>query len=401
MRKFIDKCKRVQIKDFFHIFLFLFAIIPSIFLKRKRPNIWLIAERKMEARDNGFSFFEYLRKEKKEIDTVYAINPGAKDYDKVKSIGNTVSFGTFKHWVYYLASEKVISSQKDGKPNSAICYLLDVYSLLPQKFYFLQHGITINDSEWLYYKNTKFKFFLCGAYPEYEYVKERFNYPDSNIGYIGFPRFDKLHQNPIVKNRILIMPSWREWIAEGTSRLVEIEGSNNFQDTEYFINWKQLLTNEKFLSYIDKNNLEVIFYPHAEMQKYLDSFYFENNPIKVASWKEYDIQTLLSTSELMITDYSSVFFDFVYMKKPLLFYQFDYEKFRKNQYGEGYFSYRDNNFGESYEDNNALVDAIIGAHKNNFKISEKFLLEHSKYFPYYDKKNCERTFYKIGEENAE
>ena len=42
----------------------------------------------------------------------------------------------------------------------------------------------------------------------------------------------------------------------------------------------------------------------------------------------------------MITDYSSVFFDFSYMRKPVIFYQFDEKKFRKAQYAEGYFSYK-------------------------------------------------------------
>lgn len=42
----------------------------------------------------------------------------------------------------------------------------------------------------------------------------------------------------------------------------------------------------------------------------------------------------------MITDYSSVAFDFAYMKKSLVYAQFDREAFFEGQtYDEGYFNY--------------------------------------------------------------
>ncbi len=49
-----------------------------------------------------------------------------------------------------------------------------------------------------------------------------------------------------------------------------------------------------------------------------------------------DIGTLLHLSDILITDYSSVFMDFVLLKKPCFFYAFDVEEYRKNRdfYGD-------------------------------------------------------------------
>lgn len=48
----------------------------------------------------------------------------------------------------------------------------------------------------------------------------------------------------------------------------------------------------------------------------------------------------------MVTDYSSVAFDFAYMKKSLVYAQFDREAFFEGQtYDEGYFNYETDGFG--------------------------------------------------------
>ena len=67
---------------------------------------------------------------------------------------------------------------------------------------FLQHGITKDDAIMFYYKNTYFKYFICGAKKEFEYINEKFGYPDNNVIYTGFPRFDSLHNIDVNKNKI-------------------------------------------------------------------------------------------------------------------------------------------------------------------------------------------------------
>ena len=44
-------------------------------------------------------------------------------------------------------------------------------------------------------------------------------------------------------------------------------------------------------------------------------------------------QELLARSSLFITDYSNMFFDFAYIKKPLIYVQFDKEEYGKYHQG--------------------------------------------------------------------
>ncbi|PWZ82970.1 CDP-glycerol glycerophosphotransferase family protein, partial [Staphylococcus pseudintermedius] len=44
-----------------------------------------------------------------------------------------------------------------------------------------------------------------------------------------------------------------------------------------------------------------------------------------------DVQRLIQESQLMITDYSSVAFDFSFLNKPVIYYQYDTNQFLGNQ----------------------------------------------------------------------
>src|SRR5699024_12745895 len=46
-----------------------------------------------------------------------------------------------------------------------------------------------------------------------------------------------------------------------------------------------------------------------------------------------DISELYLVSDILITDYSSVFFDYANLKRPILFYTYDLEKYRNQLRG--------------------------------------------------------------------
>ena len=75
-------------------------------------------------------FFKYVKEKYPQQEIYYAINHLSADYEKVVAAGPVIEYGSFKHWVYYLAATQNISSQKGGKPNAAVCYLLEVGGLL-------------------------------------------------------------------------------------------------------------------------------------------------------------------------------------------------------------------------------------------------------------------------------
>lgn len=393
MNHFLYQLKRVKVKELLQIWKLPIALVCALIYRIKHKDLWIICEDKAEARDNGYWFFKHVRSEHPEQECVYAISSISPDFPKVSSIGKTVEFGTLKHWIYYLSSSKKISSQKAGNPNAAIFYFLEVYGILKDKRVFLQHGVIINDLKWLYYNVTKLDRFICGAYPEYQFITSTFGYPEENVCYTGLCRFDGLHDCVnTTEQLILIMPTWREWIADEDYRLLEYEGTSIIQETQYFKTWIDFITDDRIKELHNKYHVHFIFFPHRNMQQYISYFPETNQYIEVADAGKYDVQELLKRASLMVTDYSSVFFDMIYMKKPVIYYQFDYDKFRQAQYGEGYFHYNDNPFGKSYYDKDAVFAEIEEYINNKFAVSDVFLQAHSEYFRLYDTDNCERVY---------
>lgn len=181
------------------------------------------------------------------------------------------------------------------------------------------------------------------------------------------------------------MPTWRNWLSRETNALGE---KYEFRETDYYKNWNSFLNNSRFIKFIEKNNLQVLFYPHINMQKFLKDFNVKSKNIKITSTKT-DIQKVLKESAIMITDYSSVFMDFAYMCKPILFYQFDYNDFRQKQYGEGYYNYKDG-LGISVEKCDDLVDELIKLYEKG--LNNKYLKKMNDFFELKDQKNCERIY---------
>ena len=133
---------------------------------------------------------------------------------------------------------------------------------------------------------------------------------------------------------------------------------------------------EKFLQ---ENDYTMIFYPHRNMQKYIDNFHINSKRIIIANSKEYDVQDLLKKSALLITDYSSVFFDFAYLGKPIIFYQFDEKKFRQGQYKEGYFDYKTSELAYWTDNLDGVVNLL---HEHADKIGTIDTETPKKYFKY-------------------
>ena len=385
--KFIKSIKFIKLNDIFAIFIFILMILPSliykIYLKIINKKIWLICEDPNEARDNGYHLFKYIRTNYKDDNVYYVINKKSEDYKKIEKYGNIISFGSIKHWLYYLCSDLNISTHKYGNPNPPLFYVLQVSGLLRNKRIFLQHGITMNNVSFVNYKNSKFRLFICAAKREYEFVKENFGYPEGYVKLLGFSRFDNLYNNKVNKKQVVIMPTWRSYISKNNL---------NFLETDYYKSYFSLINNKELINYIEENKIKVYFYLHRNMQKYEDYFTSTSKNIIVVKNNQIDIQKLLKDSALLVTDYSSVSLDFAYMSKPLIYYQFDREEFEKNHLDNGYFSYSDDGFGPVIYKETDLVKKICNYINNDYDIEKKYQKRCDNFFELRDQNNNERIY---------
>ena len=257
VRYHLNKLKDVQLKDALSVFPMTVALAASALSGGKYKNTWAICERADEACDNGYHFYRYCRTEHPGQPCCYVIDTKCRDYEKVKALGNVVRFGSIEHWVLYFNAKYLISSQS-FKPNGYACTLFERLGLFKPSHVFLQHGITKDKADFLlasHRPNTKY--FITGAKPEDEFVKDYLGYPDGTVQLTGFARFDALHDFHTVKHRILIMPTWRKWLKLRSETHADADG--NLLSSEYYIKWKELLRSKEFVQLIKEYNLEIIF----------------------------------------------------------------------------------------------------------------------------------------------
>ena len=356
-----------------------------------KKNIWLIREKRDEARDNGYHFYKYLRENHPEINAYFVITADSPDRYKIEKYDNIIEADSWEHCIYFLAARFSISSQQYGAyPFHFNLKMLNWIKKLcnrKQKVVFLQHGIIQNQfhiNEFLYSK-CNIDYFVTSTKREYEFVKETYKYPDYAIGCVGMPRFDYLHQDHQVENTILIMPTWRRWLDNNMEE--------QFVSSDYFKSYAQILSDNELRCILKKYGYKLIFYIHYKMQPYLNLFKsFEDEFVVIADKMNYDVQSLLMSSKVMVTDYSSVFFDFAYMNKPIMYYQFDVDDFHKYHYEKGYFSYEDDGFGPCFNNWTALKTYIINMVEHNCNQQSIYDKRVKAFFNIRDNCNCQRVY---------
>lgn len=364
--------------------------ISPIYRFFNRNKIYIIGERKDQCQDNGYHLFKYIRENHNEDRFYYCITKDSNQLEKIKGLGNIVYYKSFKHYLYYVLANKLICAHVGScTPDTAIVWKLEEKNIIKKNRMFIQHGITKELIPSLMFDKSSLTTFICGAKPEYEFVRKKFGYPEENVKYLGFCRFDNLH-NIKIKNQILIMPTWRQWFGmDGNNEMSKEE----FKNSEYFLKYNELINSKELNNVLKDNNITAIFYPHNEMQRYLELFTTKYENIIIADKNKYDVQTLLKESQLLITDYSSIAFDFAYMKKPLIYYQFDKEKYDEGHYKKGYFDYERDGFGKVVNNYCKLLDEIIYNINRDYK--NEYINRVNCFFELYDLNNCKRHYYGI------
>ena len=393
MKFAFNKLKYIHFNDIVDLIKIVLAFLPGMVLKAIKKEIWLVAERENDAHDNGYWFYKYVRENYPEKNVYYAISFDSPDYEsRIKPLGNAIKYGTFKHHVYFWATTKYVSPHiGNGFPAPFMCRLFLMQGLYRFKVVFLQHGVTSNIPDYLLSENNKIDLFIVAAEREMESVVKDLHYKDEQVVLTGMCRFDNLLNCEVMKNRILVMPTWRHWLYPEYGKKTE-EMVDEIRKSQYFQNFKALFSNERLLKFVKENNLELVYFPHNQMQPFIDEFKESCPNIICAKATEYDVQQALKDAAFLITDYSSIFFDFAYMKKPLVYFQFDYEEFREKHYPEGYFDFTDDGFGPVSRTVDEMVDVIIESYKNGFEMNEIYKQRVDDFFTYRDNENCRRNY---------
>lgn len=206
-----------------------------------------------------------------------------------------------------------------------------------------------------------------------EVFQSCFLYDKSKILETGYPRNDILYASnrdelaasikaklgiPKNKKVILYAPTWRD---------------DEFYDQgEYKF---QLKLDLKYLREELGQEYMVLLRTHYFIADSIDVTGLEDFVVNVSKYS--DIADLYLIADICITDYSSVFFDYANLKRPILFFTYDLEKYRDVLRGF-YISIEDDVPGPLLFTNEEIVDAV----KNIDEIEEQY---RDKYDQFYER----------------
>ena len=360
----------------------------ALLARRRKPTTWLITERPNQARDNGYCFFKYMKEKHPEQPVYYIIDRKAKDYQKVAEYGNIIQCNSWKHYYYYCFAPIHISAHVGGCNPDHNPFAKRMKKILQYKDVFIPHGVSYGVAEFCLAKYAKIDLFICSGKPEYENVLTNYGYTKDHVAYTGFPRLDGWHHFQVKPNQIVLMPTWRMYLAQNPDIV--------FEETAYFGAYQSLINSPELSDLLVEKDWKLVFYLHNDMRKYVYSFHTNCPNIEVVYDDDiYDIQELLKESALLITDYSSVHFDFAYMGKLVLYYQFDREEFWKKQYQQSSFDAAKDGFGPIAYDLEQLIANLHWASKTGFVLQGEYERRMKAFYQLWDEHNCDRVYEEI------
>lgn len=155
---------------------------------------------------------------------------------------------------------------------------------------------------------------------------------------------------PLDKKIVLYAPTWRDnsYVTAGYT----------FELKADFHKWKEILGED----YI------VVFKPHyLIINKYENSNELDGFLYSIAA--NADINELYVLSDILITDYSSVFFDYAILKRPIYFYMYDIDEYANDLRGFYLDIYKDLP-GKIYQSEEEMLEDIRNDVFDNSKMSE-------------------------------
>ena len=369
-------------KESFYTSVFGFRLLYlALYPYYKNKRIWMFMDRRENADDNAEHLYKYAISQNDKIEKYFTVNEDSDDFKRLQGLKNLIPFYSFKQRIKYLFAEKIISSHPDenilnpffNKNETSYAGLINSDKI------FLQHGVTKdNVSSWLhkYDKNLSLITTVSDAEKQ-SFLDFGYNYDEDIIQSLGFARFDNLVKKDKLTKQIVIMPSWREDLFDMTP--------NYIKNSEYFRHINSLINSNELIEICKKYDYKVIFKPHPLVYEFIDLF-DTNDYVTIDEHSTY--QDLFRNSDLLITDFSSVAFDFSYMKKPIIYYQYakDYN------FEEGYFKYKSMGFGEVIEKEEELINLIEEYLENDCEMKEIYQNRVDSFYKYNDKNNCKRIY---------
>ena len=321
--------------------LMFFIYFFSGFVKKNKKKWGFGSWGGKEFRGNTRHLYQYVRDNHKEIE-IFWVSKTKSQHEKLLKKGiNSVYAYSFNGFIKISTAGVIFLSH--GSP--------DIISCLTKNSILVQLGhVTFTIKENSYRETLRKKTFIKKIYNQcilfYEHIAKidygiyssedaeknlKFfdkNYPKKQLK-LGLPKTDYLYNlkmnkvnfnlekevlgKTIPKNEkvILFLPTWR--------------------DDKKFSIFNFGFSPEKISHFLKKNKCHfyINFHPFNNELKNINAFSLKN--FNLANFDGHSINHMLNLSDLLITDYSSIFSDYLIFDKPIIFAKFDHLNYLKDR----------------------------------------------------------------------
>lgn len=213
------------------------------------------------------------------------------------------------------------------------------------------------------------------------YYAEAFGIKEQNVIPTGVPRtdilFDEEYKTKIINKMETVIPNIKRKKVILFAPTFRGSGHHTAHYPFFKIDFQRLA------KYCEDNNAIVLFKMHP----------FVKNKLKIPNkFKKYfldiselrEVNDLLFITDILISDYSSLIYEFAVFKKPMLFYAFDLEDYiTTRDFYESYETFVPGKIVQTFE---ALMESLNNEDFDQYKV-EPFL---NKHFKYQDGRSSER-----------
>lgn len=208
-----------------------------------------------------------------------------------------------------------------------------------------------------------------------------FTFPKEKMLTVGYPRIDyllnddnakiielkKKYQLPLDKKILLYAPTWRDQSFDNHGYTFDLSVD--------FYKWQSALANDSV----------ILFKPHYLISNQYQCPEALSDFVYLMGANE-DINDAYLMSDALITDYSSVFFDYAVLKKPIYFYMYDFDYYKEELRGF-YLDLKTNLPNDIVKTEQALL-AQLKANQFDYQRLASF---NQKFNPWHDGLSCKKT----------
>ena len=141
---------------------------------------------------------------------------------------------------------------------------------------------------------------------------------------------------------------------------------------------------------LEKYDARLVFYIHPKLISHLNLFTSDNPRVDMIEQGTEKLNRIMMESSMIITDYSSVAWDMLYMDKPAVYYQFDQEKYLTVT--GSYIDFNTELPGDVCFSEDDVIKAVEEAAERGWSLTDEAASKCEGWYYKKDKNNSKRTY---------